>query len=439
MALCTAYNGFSTCHDDEMRRPKLLVLASPYPARPGEGTPQFVRDLATVESLSYQTTVLVPSVPGAARRESDGALDVRRFRFFPRRWEDLADGAILENLRRRKSRWAKVIPLLVAEVLAIRREVRTNRPDVIHVHWLVPQGLAALIAAPRVPKLVTVHGGDLYGLQDRVSRVLRAVLKNADAVTAMNTDLRQRLVELDADPDTTVVLSMGADVAAIRPLAAAAQRRHARIVFIGRLVEKKGVSVLLESLRLLDNTEYDLHIIGDGPLLAQLTSESAGLSTSFAGVLGREAVAAELGAASIAVFPSVPAASGDQDGLPVALLEAMSVGCAVVASDLPGLNDAVEDISGLLTTPGSATELAGAIGRLLSDPALCEKLGRAADSRAEDYSVDAIGGRYVALLDDVRARAGRGGGRLASHVVKRRLGASPAAVDTGSRGCRECR
>jgi len=389
-----------------MHTPKLLVLASTYPVRTGDGTPQFVRDLATVEALSYRTTVLVPAVPGGPRREVDGSLEVRRFRYFPSRWEDLADGAILENLRSRKSRWAQVFPLFLAEVLAIRREVRAAKPDVIHVHWLVPQGLAALIAAPKVPKLVTAHGGDVYGLRDRVSRrLIRAVLKNADAVTTMNTDMRDRLVELGANTATTMVLSMGADVTAIRPLAAAAQRRTGRILFVGRLVEKKGVSVLLEALRLLGETGYDLRLVGDGPLRSQLTSESSGLSASFVGALGREAVAAELGAASIAVFPSIAAASGDQDGLPVALLEAMSAGCAVVASDLPGLRDAVVDgQSGLLTSPGSAEELATALRRLLRDPQLCDQLGRAAAIRAESFSVDTIGGRYVALLEELRAR-----------------------------------
>jgi len=400
-----------------MDTPRLLVLASTYPARPGDGTPQFVRDLSTVEALSYDTTVLVPSVPGSARREVDGALQVRRFRYFPRRWEDLADGAILENLRSRKSRWFQVLPLFLAEVLAIRRAVRDVKPDVIHVHWLIPQGLAALIAAPRVPKLVTTLGGDVYGLRDPVSRrLIRAVLKNADAVTTMNTDMRDRLLDLGADPGATVVLPMGADVTAIRPLAALAKRRTGRILFVGRLVEKKGVSVLLDALRLLGETGYDLHLVGDGPLRAQLVSESSGLPATFVGALGRDALAAEYGAASIAVFPSIVAASGDQDGLPVALLEAMSTGCAIVASDLPGLRDAVgHGEAGALATAGSAEDLAAVMERLLRDPELCDTLGRAAATRAEIFSVEAIGGRYVALLDELCAhKYGEAAGLLAS-------------------------
>lgn len=83
----------------------------------------------------------------------------------------------------------------------------------------------------------------------------------------------------------------------------------------------------------------------------------------------------------------------------------MSAGCAVVASDLPGLRDTVVDgDSGLLTMPGSAEELAAALGRLLRDPILCAQLGLAAATRAEGFSVGAIGARYVALLDEVVAR-----------------------------------
>ena len=249
-----------SCNDDGCS-----FSASTYPARAGDGTPAFVRDLAAAESSRYETTVLVPSVPGSVGDEVDGALDVRRFRFFPRRWEDLADGAILENLRSRKSRWLQVPAFLLAEVLAVRRLVRSIQPDVLHVHWLIPQGLAALVAAPRVPKLVTTLGGDLYGLRDPVSRrLIRLVLANSAAVTTMNSEMRDKLIGLGADPAATHVLPMGADVEMIRPLAAASERQPNRILFVGRLVEKKGATVLLAALKELGPGGYELRIVGDG-------------------------------------------------------------------------------------------------------------------------------------------------------------------------------
>jgi colanic acid/amylovoran biosynthesis glycosyltransferase len=386
-----------------MQRRRLLVLASTYPARAGDGTPAFVRDLAAAESSRYETTVLVPSVPGSVGDEVDGALDVRRFRFFPRRWEDLADGAILENLRSRKSRWLQVPAFLLAEVLAVRRLVRSIQPDVLHVHWLIPQGLAALVAAPRVPKLVTTLGGDLYGLRDPVSRrLIRLVLANSAAVTTMNSEMRDKLIGLGADPAATHVLPMGADVEMIRPLAAASERQPNRILFVGRLVEKKGATVLLAALKELGPGGYELRIVGDGPLRPQLENEAAGLPVVFLGSLGRRELAAEYGAASVAVFPSVAAASGDQDGLPVALLEAMSAGCAIVASRLPGIADAiVPGESGLLVEPGSASQIANALRSLLSEEGLRSRLGGGACARADSFSVSVIGGRYLELLDDI--------------------------------------
>src|SRR5215468_753196 len=168
-------------------RPRLLVVASTFPASAEDGTPAFVRDLAAYEAREFDTVVLVPRVPGAGRAAPAGELTVRRFRYFPRRWEDLAHGAIIENLRSRRSRWLQVLPFFVAEMWALRRAVREHRPDVLHVHWMIPQGVAALVAARRVPWVVTTLGGDVYALRDPVSRRLKgAVLRRARAVTTMN-------------------------------------------------------------------------------------------------------------------------------------------------------------------------------------------------------------------------------------------------------------
>lgn len=382
-------------------RPRLLVLASTFPAGVDDGTPAFVRDLAVAESREFDTTVLVPSLPGCPAQEWVGEVDVRRFRYFPRRWEDLADGAILENVRRRRSRLLQVPALLAAEVLAVARAVRRLRPDVVHAHWIIPQGLAAVLAARGAPLLVTTLGGDVYGLTDPLSRlVIRRVLRRARHVTTMNTQMRERLLDLGASPERTHVLPMGAEVSAIRAAAAGVERVPHRVLFVGRLVEKKGLAVLLAALPgVAATTEVALRVVGDGPLRATLTQASSGLDVRFLGAVAREQLAAEYAAASVVVAPSVGAASGDQDGLPVALLEALACGCAVVASDLPGLRDVVTDgVNGLLVPSGDPTALAAAVARLLTDAPLRDRLGAAAAATAEEYSVDSLGARYRALL-----------------------------------------
>jgi glycosyltransferase involved in cell wall biosynthesis len=385
-------------------------LASTYPAKTGDGTPSFVRDLAVGVARDAEVLVLVPAVPGGAATEESDGIHVRRYRFFVRRWEDVAHGALLENVKRRKSRLLQVPPLLIAQFFAVRRAVKEFKPDVIHAHWIIPQGWVARWAAPRVPTLVTTLGGDLYALNDPVSRAIkRSVVKRAAAITVMNEDMRAMAVALGVGAEKVTVRPMGARVD--RFAHTAASRTYAKtngpveLLAVGRLVEKKGFSILLDALRTIDPDTWRLTLVGDGPLRADLELHARGLPVTFAGQLGQDALAEADAAADIAVFPSVRAASGDQDGLPVALLEAMASGCAVIVSDLPGLNEAVlHDDSGLVVASGDVDALRASLVALIADAGLRERLGSAAASRARLYDVDAVAIDYGHLLAQVAGR-----------------------------------
>lgn len=381
-------------------RKRLLVLASTFPARSDDGTPAFVRDLAIREAEDFDTLVIVPRVPGASQDERDGRLRVHRYPFFPRRFEDLADGAIIENLRQKRSRWLQVIPFFAAQFVTTVRAVRTFKPDVVHVHWIIPQGIVALAIPRRIPLLVTTLGGDLYALNAAPIRALKArVVRRAARVTVMNADMARKVVELGASAGDVEVMPMGAQLDAVLPRTDRAAGDPVRLLFVGRLVEKKGLPHLLEAIRSLPSGSVRLRVVGDGPLAATLRREAEGLDVEFVGQLGREGLFAEYASADVAVFPSVQASSGDRDGLPVALLEAMGSGCAVVASRIPGIDEAVVDgVSGVLVTSGSSSELSDALGRLISDEATLATLRAGAAERAQDFSVAAIGDRYRAIL-----------------------------------------
>ncbi|QDB78481.1 glycosyltransferase family 4 protein [Georgenia wutianyii] len=381
-----------------MSRPRLIVLASTYPGRPGDGTPEFVSDLARREAEHFDTIALVPAVPGGATHESEGRLQVRRFRYFPARWERLAHGAIIENLRQDRAMWVQVPCLVLAEALATLRTVRRHRPDVVHAHWIVPQGLVATVCAPRTPRLVTTLGGDLYALDSPLLRRLKGwVVRRAGHVTVMNEEMRRLVIDLGAAPEKVSVMPMGADLSGVVPRVERPDG-PVRLLFVGRLVEKKGLHVLLEALRLV-RADVRLTVVGDGPLRAQSERAAEGLPVTFAGQLGRTALRQAYAEADIVVVPSVPAASGDQDGLPVVLLEAMGTGCAVVASALAGIDEAVrDDVDGVLTAPGDPAALARALDDLAADPGRRAELGRSARERATEFSADAVGRRYVDLL-----------------------------------------
>jgi glycosyltransferase involved in cell wall biosynthesis len=386
---------------------RLLVIASTFPAFEGDGTPAFVRDLAEYEARHFETLVLTPRVPNARATERHGdRLRIERFPYFPRRWERIASGAIIENVRAGRTNLFQVPALFGAEAFAVRRVVREFRPDVLHAHWIVPQGIVAVVAARRVPMVLSTLGGDIYALRGRFwDPVHRAVLRRASAVTTMNREMQARLLELGAPADRTHVLTPGTDIETIRAAGIGAAPVHGRVLVAGRLVEKKGFHILIDAVRQLRMSSWSLDVIGDGPWRGHLEAAAEGLPVRFLGQVGREQVGRALHEAAVFVVPSIRASSGDQDGVPIVLLDAMAAGCAIVASRLPGIDEALEDgRSGVLVSPGDTAELAQAIHRLLLDDKLRSSLGRAASLRAEDWGVDAVGARFVELL---RSAAGR--------------------------------
>jgi glycosyltransferase involved in cell wall biosynthesis len=291
--------------------------------------------------------------------------------------------------------------LLAAEYLAVRRAIHRSSPKVIHAHWIIPQGFVARVATRRIPTVVTTLGGDLYALRSGFARRLKSrVVRSAAAVTVMNDEMRDMVIALGADPTTVSVMPMGFELAAFT----ASTRRTApdtvALLFVGRLVEKKGLAVLLTALRdAPPAAAWRLTVVGDGPLRPELERAAEGMPVVFVGQRGRADLATAYADADVAIFPSVRSATGDQDGLPVALLEAMGSACAVIASDLPGLDLAVSDgASGLLVPSGDVRELARAIDRLARDPVERRRLAAGAASRARQFDIATVAENYRDLL-----------------------------------------
>src|SRR6266516_6186521 len=170
---------------------RILVLATTFPVRAGDGTSAFVLTLSGAFTTSgAQVTAVVPRVPGGAANEVIAGVRVRRFAYFPRWFEGLDHRAIMANLRAHPWRILEVPPLMLAFTAAALRQVRRERPDVVHAHWIVPGGLIArlVLAFARVPYVVTAHGADAYMLRARLAlRLKRAILRRAAATVPVST------------------------------------------------------------------------------------------------------------------------------------------------------------------------------------------------------------------------------------------------------------
>ena len=228
---------------------------------------------------------------------------VRRFAYLPRRWEKLADGGIAANLRARPGRWIQVPPLVVSFLVVARREARQRRTDVVHAHWVVPAGTVARLL--RRPYLVTVHGADAYTLRSvPFGWIKRWTLRGAAAVVPVSSAIGDELRRLGGE--VTMPIPMGVDFGGIAAAVGTRRPVAGRVLLIGRLVEKKGIDILLRAV--VTVPAATIRVIGDGPCRTELTDLATELGVAdrveFVGRRSRAEVLAELAEAAVVALPS---------------------------------------------------------------------------------------------------------------------------------------
>jgi glycosyltransferase involved in cell wall biosynthesis len=388
-------------------KPRVLVLATTVPAVRDDGTPQFALDLSLGLQREFNVLIVAPRVRSARPEEAIDGLRIERFAYFPRRWESLADGAILPNLKAHPGTATQVPFLLGGYLSAAVRAARRWRPHVIHAHWLLPGGLVALAASRllSIPYIVTVHGADAFALRGPGLQALkRLVMRNASIVGLTSAALAEALPDVPSVPRP--VIPMGVDVEGFAKGVGEREPVFGRFLFVGRLVEKKGLDVLLQAL--VDAPQATLVISGDGPdapALRDLT-QRLGLDdrVRFAGQVSRADLREQLRHAYAVVVPSRVAADGDQDTTPLVMSESMSAGVPVIASRLGGLAEQIESgVTGLLAEPDSAESLKDALRQALAEPALLAKCGLHARERIHGSALDlsTTVARYTEILHEV--------------------------------------
>jgi glycosyltransferase involved in cell wall biosynthesis len=218
--------------------------------------------------------------------------------------------------------------------------------------------------------LVTSHGADLYALRARPLQWLkRWVAKRAGALTVVSAAMAGVLAGLGADPRKIQVRPMGVDMRSRFVADPDQPRASEELLFVGRLVEKKGLTHLLAAMPavLAQRPGCRLSIAGFGPEEAALRAQTRALgleaSVDFLGAVAQEALPALYRRASVFVAPFVEASSGDQEGLGLVMVEAAACGCPVVASDLPAVRDVLEE----RVPPGDPRALAATLLALLSE------------------------------------------------------------------------
>jgi glycosyltransferase involved in cell wall biosynthesis len=398
----------------------ILFLTQTYPRFAGDFAGAFIEDLARgLARLGERVTVLAPHAPGMApRREAEG-VEVRTFRYAPERAEVLGYGRSLAADVRVRGSAALVAPLYAAAAgLALRRLLGRRRFDLVHAHWIVPNGLVAAAARRhRVALAIGLHGSDVF-LAERpgVRTLARWALGRTGLLTGCSPELVRRVLALGFPAERSRVIPYGVDTERFAPDPARRLVWRQRLgipasatvlLGVGRMAAKKGFGVLATVLAALLEGTPDLHVVlaGDGDLLPDLAAATAAWRgrVHLPGAVLRDTLPDLYRAADLFALPAVHDAKGNVDGLPNVILEAMASGLPVVASGISGIPLAVEDeVTGLLVPEKDPAALMGALERLLKDPEAARRMGEGGRRKAvAELTWDVVAARHRAAYEAV--------------------------------------
>ena len=297
----------------------------------------------------------------------------------------------------------------VPAVLSLARYLRREEFDIVHTHsteaGIIGRFAAALAGVPNV--VHTVHGVPfaddrndalnrfVLACERQAARYTDRIVTNADVIA---DDYLAREIGTPAQY-TTVYSGVDLDAFADAQPAEDLPGERPRVVMVGRLADGKGHRVLLDAVESLGDVKGSVCLVGDGPLYDDLDAAIAerGLSNRVFLTGFRDDVPRILAASDVLVLPSF------REGTPRVITEAMASGLPVVATDIAGIPEQVEDCeNGYLIPTGDSAALANRLKRLLADAALRERMGTHGLERVERFSiptmVDTLDGLYQELL-----------------------------------------
>lgn len=297
------------------------------------------------------------------------------------------------------------------------RALERRRAVLLHAHFAVDAAVALpLHKQLRIPLLVTLHGYDAT-MSDAALRSTasgRVYLRRRTELRArarfficVSDHIRQQAVERGVAEEKLRTLPIGVDLNFFAPDPLRSRSLDPIVLFVGRLVEKKGCAHAIRAMAAVEERHptAKLLIVGDGPLLDPLREQARATlrNCTFLGSQPPGVVRDLMYRASVLAAPSIVAASGDTEGLPINLCEAQAIGLPIAAFRGPGVSEAVvENETALLSAPGDERCLAEAISTLLENRELASRLATAGRLRAETHFSLAT---QTARLEDLYAEA----------------------------------
>lgn len=281
--------------------------------------------------------------------------------------------------------------------------------DIVHCHFGPSGNFGVILKELKVlggKFITTFHGYDMSKyLKNNGKYVYNSLFKKGDLFLPISECWKAKLIELGCHQDKIIVHRMGVDTTKFSLTSPKPKIKKIQILTIARLVEKKGVEYSVKAIAELISKfpDVEYNIVGDGPLKESLEILIAELNVSdsikLLGWKQQEEIGALLAAADILLAPSVTSHDGDQEGIPVVLMEALAQGVPVVSTYHSGIPELVQDQkTGLLAQEGNVNSLVEKLEYLLMNREVLAKMRIAGRTHVEEcYEIQKLNDQLVIL------------------------------------------
>lgn len=365
----------------------VLIITSTFPRSTGDTQVPWLAKLAReLKKRGVIPSIYAPSYQGLGSHMYH-SIPVIRFRYAPAVFEILTheEGAVFKL---RDKPWLFIVAFLylLFGIIAIIRMYPKHKFDVIHVHWPFPNGIFGIVAKKlfHAKLILTFHGAE-FSLLRRVPSgrtILGFILKYADTVVANSSFTKRMIQQVLSKSVITIPFSSAVSVTKIEKKTKQLPKGIFRVLFVGRFIERKGISFLIDAIHYLHGKDVPvmLDIVGNGPLAGQIRKQIRQYSASSFITVHERISEAKLPNlyqnCDVFVLPAIIDRWGDTEGLGVVLIEAMSFGKPVVASRVGGIPDIVKhNITGLLVEEKNPKALSDALQIIYQKPLFRKRLG----------------------------------------------------------------
>ena len=391
---------------------KIGVITSAYPEFEDDPHGIFVhRLMKEISKQGHEVHILAPYAGEKTKYILEG-VHVERFHYFyPKKFQKLCGrSGMIDNVKEGVLVKLQVLSFLFFNMFHSLRKFKDM--DLIHAHWLIPNGLGALFAKKiyKTPYISTIYGEEVYlSKRYKLEFSLRNFVNNSSKSIAISKATLNSCIDIGLKKEELEIIPFGVDTDFYRPLKILKNENIFQILAVGYLIERKGFEYLIKATKEVLNEHHNIQltIVGSGPLEEKLKNIIKELKLESNAKIMQNVSDDELlqlyNSSDLFVLPSIVDSQGNTEGLGVVLLEAMACGLPVVGSNIGGIPDIIQDNeTGLLVPEKDITELSNTILNLIENEDLRNKLAVNGHNRVkEKFSWEKLAKDYIDVYNNI--------------------------------------